>query len=41
LILNPFEGLSCFGPAAKFDHFKATSLVTDVRNTLLLLTSGI
>jgi hypothetical protein len=41
LILNPFEGLSCFGPAAKFDHFKATSLVTDVRNTLFLLTSGI
>ncbi|KAJ6484889.1 ribonuclease H-like domain-containing protein [Mycena sanguinolenta] len=28
LILNPFEGLSCFGPRAKFDHFKATSIVT-------------
>lgn len=30
LILNPWEGLSCFGPKAKFDHFKATSLVLNV-----------
>ncbi|KAJ6460569.1 ribonuclease H-like domain-containing protein, partial [Mycena sanguinolenta] len=28
LILNPFEGLSRFGPRAQFDHFKATSIVT-------------
>jgi hypothetical protein len=30
LILNPFEGLSCFGPRAKMDHFKATGLVVQV-----------
>ncbi|KAJ7258428.1 ribonuclease H-like domain-containing protein, partial [Mycena haematopus] len=29
-ILNPWEGLSCFGPLAKFDHFKATALVGEV-----------
>ncbi|KAJ6570760.1 hypothetical protein B0H10DRAFT_1928086 [Mycena sp. CBHHK59/15] len=33
LILNPFEGLYCFGPDAKFDHFKASSLVTQVCNS--------
>ncbi|KAJ6461535.1 ribonuclease H-like domain-containing protein [Mycena vulgaris] len=30
LILNPFEGLACFGPKANFDHFKATSLVVNL-----------
>ncbi|KAK7055666.1 ribonuclease H-like domain-containing protein [Favolaschia claudopus] len=30
LILNPFEGVSCFGPDAKFDHFKASALVTSL-----------
>lgn len=30
LILNPFEGLDCFGPRANFDHFKATLLVVSV-----------
>ncbi|KAJ7042281.1 hypothetical protein C8F04DRAFT_1295245 [Mycena alexandri] len=31
LILNPFEGLSCFGPRAKFDHFKAANIVVELR----------
>ncbi|KAK7042800.1 ribonuclease H-like domain-containing protein [Favolaschia claudopus] len=30
LILNPFEGLTRFGPLANFDHFKATALVTEL-----------
>ncbi|KAJ7589139.1 hypothetical protein C8J56DRAFT_1075543 [Mycena floridula] len=27
LMLNPFEGLSCFGPKANLDHFKCTKLL--------------
>ncbi|KAJ6629669.1 ribonuclease H-like domain-containing protein [Mycena sp. CBHHK59/15] len=34
LILNPFEGLSCFGPWANFDHFKATALVVELYRRL-------
>ncbi|KAF8190313.1 ribonuclease H-like domain-containing protein [Mycena galopus ATCC 62051] len=29
LIVHPWEGLSCFGPLAKFDHIKATALVVE------------
>ncbi|KAJ7431571.1 ribonuclease H-like domain-containing protein [Mycena galericulata] len=35
LILNPFEGLSCFGPRADFSHFKATSLVVNVYRRMM------
>ncbi|KAJ7122587.1 ribonuclease H-like domain-containing protein [Mycena crocata] len=35
LILNPFEGLSCFGPRANFDHFKATALVLELYRRLM------
>ncbi|KAJ6608749.1 hypothetical protein B0H10DRAFT_1955174 [Mycena sp. CBHHK59/15] len=34
LVLNVFEGLSCFGPRANFDYFKATGLVVELYHRL-------
>ena len=36
LILNPFEGLSCFGPDANLNHFKCNSILVSVSTCVLV-----
>jgi hypothetical protein len=37
VILNPFEGLSCFGEKAGMDHFKCNNLLIAVRATMFFI----
>jgi hypothetical protein len=39
LILNPFEGLSAFGPRADLSHFKCNGMLMSVRECVYPLTS--